>query len=150
MAGMEADCKSHERTCKAAVSAVKRGIPLYRVAKRYGLTQLALRAMCFRARVPRASDADMVYIYGLVCPLSDQIVYVGAAKNPWRRFAQHLARPVSAAMAGWLSELENGHHKPQLLILSRTFSHDQADIERAWILKLAKRGCPLMNKEASE
>jgi hypothetical protein len=64
-----------------------------------------------------------VCIYGLADPRTNEVRYVGASVDPWRRRSEHLADARSGGMSAkcvWLNALLTEGLDPQLLLLART------------------------------
>jgi hypothetical protein len=79
-----------------------------------------------RARSPR----------GLLDPRTNEVRYMGASVDPWRRRAEHLwqARSTSTTpKAVWLRDLLSSGHEPGVLILARTTRADWRSVEEKWI-----------------
>jgi hypothetical protein len=82
------------------------------------------------------TSPPIVYVYGLVDPRTNQVRYVGASIDPWRRRSEHLSEARSAsqsAKALWLRDLLATGGQPQVLILGRTARDDWRSIEERWI-----------------
>jgi hypothetical protein len=77
-----------------------------------------------------------VYIYGLVDPRTQEVRYVGASVQPWRRRSEHLweARSTSTTpKAVWLRDLLEAGLEPELRILAQTTRAAWREVEEAWI-----------------
>lgn len=95
----------------------------------------------------------MVYIYGLLCPLSGEIRYIGKSIDPERRVKGHM----SAARAGsyshhtsrWLRKLDRCGLAPEIVVLQEVPEGDDwRQVERGWIASAIAEGWPLTNSTA--
>jgi hypothetical protein len=89
-------------------------------------------------REPRATTYLNIYIYGLVDPRTNEVRYVGAAKNPWLRRSRHLSEARSpekstTPKAVWLRDLLSAGLEPQVLILAYTTRANWREVEEKWI-----------------
>lgn len=85
------------------------------------------------------------FIYGLFCPRTGQLRYIGAAKKPEQRLKGHLreARQGARPVHNWIRELASEGLAPKLDIVTETHNWD-AD-ERAAIRAARELGCELLN-----
>lgn len=74
-----------------------------------------------------------VYIYGLLDPSNGCIRYVGATKNPEKRYNQHLYNPCNGTMRDWVAELKSAGIKPQYLLLDIVSAEDARFFEKEMI-----------------
>lgn len=77
-----------------------------------------------------------VYIYGFVCPIENEVMYVGKTKNIKQRTYQHLmesSRKKRTPKEIWLSELLSAGLSPSLIVLEICQSEDWQDREAYWI-----------------
>lgn len=61
-----------------------------------------------------------MYIYGLVCPDSGKVMYVGKSANPTVRYNQHVYGPElnsTPKKSNWLKQLKDNGKEPGLIIL---------------------------------
>lgn len=90
------------------------------------------------------------FIYGLICPMDNQLKYVGKANNPTARLKDHMwdMRGVSLEKAQWILNIKKAKLKPHLEIL------DEVDIEKwkfweeFYIHYFKSLGFPLFNHRA--
>lgn len=76
----------------------------------------------------------MKYIYGLTCPVSKGICYVGQTDNVERRFEQHLSDKKDTAKTRWINSLKELGRLPGYVILERVDSDFLfLDREAHWI-----------------
>jgi hypothetical protein len=88
------------------------------------------------------------YIYGLFCPLAQQIRYIGKAGNPQKRLVAHLhaATKPRTHCHRWLSKLAREGLKPSLRIIRQLAAdEDWATAEREEIAKGLAAGWALTN-----
>jgi len=80
-----------------------------------------------------------VAIYGLVCPTTDKVRYVGKSQNPELRFKQHLYIAQSKKyhqntyVYRWLRELHQQGLEPRLVTIEETDENNWAEREQHWI-----------------
>jgi hypothetical protein len=95
----------------------------------------------------------MIYIYGLKCPHSGAVRYIGKSVNPKKRFRAH----VGAAMRGtydhhtarWIRKLLDSGASPILTVLAEVGSGENwRDVERAWIQRAIDEKWPITNSTA--
>jgi hypothetical protein len=88
-----------------------------------------------------------VFLYGLRCPLSSELRYVGKAKNPKARLSAHItqARTKFARKDNWLRSLERDGLRPILEILDEVPVETWQVHERGLIARLRQEGVPLLN-----
>jgi len=77
-------------------------------------------------------------IYGLQDPITDEIRYVGKAKNPAERFKAHLREIKSANKAHypvyrWIAKLATKNLLPNLVVLASAISNDWQSLEKIMI-----------------
>ena len=89
--------------------------------------------------------AGPAVIYGLTCPDTGSIRYIGKANNPEKRFASHLrdARTRTTPVYGWITKLVNDGKRPGLVVLED--AQDWVEAERRWIAVSRARGDQLLN-----
>lgn len=78
---------------------------------------------------------EQVYIYGLKCPLSNKIRYVGKSVNPNQRFKNHINYEVKSDThkARWLNKLIEQGLLPELIIIEETGTKQWEEREKYWI-----------------
>lgn len=87
------------------------------------------------------------YIYGLVCPLTDEVKYVGATKNTYKRFCSHISKTKGTPeKRNWIQKLANAGLRPTLEILDVVDSGDWEFWERHYISLYHSWGFNLLNK----
>lgn len=89
----------------------------------------------------------MIYIYGLKCPILNEIKYVGKAINPKKRLIVHISRSKkeTSRKALWLNELSNINLKPEIIILEEIKSNEWQEKEKYWIKYYKDKGNKLTN-----
>lgn len=95
----------------------------------------------------------VVFIYGLHCPLSGDIRYIGKSVNPQKRLRAHISSAIRGATdhhtARWIRRLAASDLEPALIILHQVRSGERwQDIERKFIADALKRGADLTNSTA--
>lgn len=90
-------------------------------------------------------------IYGLQDPITDEIRYVGKAKNPAERFKKHLRESKSNRRSHypvyqWINKLSINGLLPNLVVLASSISDDWKHLEIAMISQLRQEmGRKLLN-----
>jgi len=87
----------------------------------------------------------MIFIYGLYCPIAEQIKYVGQAINPLKRLEIHLKdrdNQIKSYKANWLRKIKM---EPRLIILQIVLFKQRNLIEKFWIRYLRINGHRLTN-----
>lgn len=95
----------------------------------------------------------MIYIYGLVCPLTGHIRYIGKSIAPEKRLSAHITGAVTRAYdhhtARWIRRLVAQGKRPSLSILQTVLpDEDWRAIERSWISRAKSLGWLLTNTTA--
>lgn len=90
------------------------------------------------------------YIYGLRCPISNLIRYVGKSTSPKSRLRTHIRKAISGEYdhhnARWIRKLSETGYEPQLVILHEVQEgEDWAEIEREYIENFKRDGFDLTN-----
>jgi predicted GIY-YIG superfamily endonuclease len=81
----------------------------------------------------------ITYIYGLVCPKTKLVMYIGKSNNPKRRLKDHMidfrTRFGEFRKVTWLLDLHRNKLKPELLILETLDmdDYDWKEREKHWI-----------------
>lgn len=93
----------------------------------------------------------MVHIYGLVCPFSGEIRYIGKTiRNPIVRMRHHLAearKKSSSHKLRWLRKCMESDLSPTVWVLEEVEEGDRwQDRERAWISRALNLGYQLVNQ----
>ena len=84
-----------------------------------------------------------VYIYGLKCPLSDEIRYIGKAVNVERRYREHVYsfRRENSYKANWIADLHKVGLRPSLVVLHELDDgEDWESVEREEIAVRSRGG----------
>jgi len=89
-----------------------------------------------------------MYIYALGDPRTQEIHYIGIAKDVYKRYAQHLNRPhANKDKNAWMAEIKAAGVVPTLAILESNV--DEITIyerEKYWIQYYLSQGAPLTNR----
>ena len=65
-------------------------------------------------------------LYGLYCPYTDEIKYVGITKNGLsRRLYDHLRRPTNVYISSWFNDLKNDNQKPIIKSIKVCETYDE-------------------------
>lgn len=88
-----------------------------------------------------------MYVYALGDPRTQQVHYIGQAKNVYRRFAQHLNEPHrNKGKDTWMDDIKAAGIVPTLAILESNIDPSVIDErERYWIKRHLAQGAPLTN-----
>lgn len=94
-----------------------------------------------------------VYIYGLLCPLSGDIRYIGKSINPKSRLRAHVNAALNKAYdhhtSRWIRHLAKLNHHPELVILDVVADgEDWRNVEREWIASAITSGWRITNTTA--
>ena len=85
-------------------------------------------------------------IYGLYCPVTDRLHYVGKSSTNLFRPLSHMSRSHSPKIREWVNELKELGLKPEIKILEEVeFIEHLSDREKYWIQKSITEGCYLLN-----
>jgi hypothetical protein len=85
-------------------------------------------------------------IYGLFCPKTNELHYVGKSSNYLERPKQHLTRSHSYKINQWTNDLKEIGLKPVIKILEEVeFIENLTEREMYWIQKSIDEGCYLFN-----
>lgn len=89
-------------------------------------------------------------IYGLICPLTNEIKYIGKSNNPERRLKDHMwdTRGMDINKALWIKDLKTKKLKPILEILDEVPISTWQYWEEFWILYFKALGAKIFNKRA--
>ena len=68
------------------------------------------------------------YVYALICPIDNQIRYIGATINPSIRFKQHLKDTYNIRKKEWIDNLSASNELPEMIILD-SFNEEAKCIE---------------------
>ena len=95
----------------------------------------------------------MVYIYGLKCPHSGAVRYIGKSNNPSKRLRAHIYGAMRHVYnhhaARWIRKLQESGLRPELRILELVpAGKDWRAAERDWIKRALDLGWPLTNSTA--
>lgn len=95
----------------------------------------------------------MVYIYGLLCPLSGEIRYIGKSIDPERRVKGHMSGARTGSYSHhtsrWLRKLERCGLAPEIVVLQEVPEGDDwRQVEREQIASAIAAGWPLTNSTA--
>ncbi len=91
---------------------------------------------------------ETTFIYMLICPIDNQVKYVGKANNVPHRVKDHMLdlRGVSKEKAEWILELRKAKLKPIVEILDEVSVEDWKYWEAFWMEYFISLGCKLLGK----
>jgi hypothetical protein len=85
-----------------------------------------------------------VFIYTLICPLTQTVKYVGKTVDLSRRLHQHVSYPAKGPMKKWIEQLHSHRLKPKIRAIAKVKFEYGDRAEKALIEKHLKHG-PLLN-----
>lgn len=88
---------------------------------------------------------DKCIIYGLYCPITDELHYIGKSTKLLIRPLQHLTKSHSDKINEWVKSLKFLNYKPIIKILEKCNENNIDDREEWWIRKSIEDGCFLLN-----
>lgn len=95
----------------------------------------------FRNEIP-----PVVHVYGLVCPYTLSIVYVGSSGSPWSRYLSHRNLFASAGMREIIERLDSRGIYLLLKMIGVCHDRERDEFENGWIRAVGKAGHPLRNR----
>lgn len=85
-------------------------------------------------------------IYGLCCPITGRLHYVGQSSTNLFRPLTHMSRSHSSKIREWVNELKEFGLKPEIKVLEEVeFIDFLRNREKYWIQKSINEGCYLLN-----
>lgn len=90
------------------------------------------------------------FIYGLICPFSQELRYIGKANNPTRRVKDHMydSRGHDLNKALWFRKMRHHNVKPILEIIEEVIMDEWQQAEEFWISYYTYIGANLLNTRA--
>jgi hypothetical protein len=85
------------------------------------------------------------YIYGLICPKTARVMYVGQSVDPKLRFSQHLHSDGNTDKDLWVQELKNEQLHPVFVIIEECAKENLGIRERFWIESMKNANPDLKN-----
>jgi len=89
------------------------------------------------------------YLYTLTDPRSGEVKYVGATKEPEKRFESHINRPHSEALREWIVELREADEEPEMDIVSECSTDELSEKESELIAQFGFSNNLLNGKSTS-
>ncbi len=87
-------------------------------------------------------------IYGLFCPFTDNLHYIGKSTSYMTRPQQHLTESHSEKIQEWVNHLKLFGYTPVIKILADCDDESKLkELESEYIAKHIKEGCYLLNKQ---
>lgn len=74
-----------------------------------------------------------VFIYGLVCPVENRVMYVGKTVNVEKRFKTHVSGSSSTSVKTWVEYLKTEGLRPEVKILDECDLSEWENREKHWI-----------------
>lgn len=97
------------------------------------------------------ADERVTYIYGLADPDTGEVLYIGKADDPQRRFVEHLADRSDTRKARWIADLRDHGREPTLVVFQGVPFASWRDVEAHWIRAyVALDDDPLMNDRLAQ
>lgn len=85
-------------------------------------------------------------VYGLICPFTDEIRYIGKSTTGLTRPLSHLSKSHSQKINDWINELKNLHSEPGIIVLEECNNEIiLKEKEKFWIYKYVKDKALLLN-----
>jgi DNA-binding XRE family transcriptional regulator len=84
-------------------------------------------------------------IYGLYCPFTNKLHYIGKSSSYMIRPLQHLNDSHSEKINEWVQQLKFLNHKPIVKILEECTEENFNEKEKEWIKKSNEENCYLLN-----
>jgi DNA-binding XRE family transcriptional regulator len=84
-------------------------------------------------------------IYGLYCPFTGNLHYVGKSTTCLVRPMQHMTESHSEKINEWVSQLKMLNSKPIVKVLEECTENNLDEKEKTWIKKATSDGCYLLN-----
>lgn len=132
--GIGGTCVTEEQA-KAICERIADGRSLVSIARDEDMTGKA------KARKLATADADEIEIYGLVCPMTGTVRYVGKSTCAVARLAQHLRETRrSTPLYDWIKSLRTRGLSPKMVVLATCSKGDWPDLERRIIAEHRKHG----------
>ena len=88
---------------------------------------------------------DIIYIYGLVCPIKNTVRYIGKTKNINERYRKHLSAKKNTATSKWVFALKERGLKPKIEIIFETNETEWQYHEKRIIKEFIDGGFHLFN-----
>ena len=93
-----------------------------------------------------ATAEKIVFIYGLRCPKTDQIRYVGKSINPRVRYSRHITEKSDYHRNRWINKLKSEGLKPELVVIDEVYDKNWKEAEINYIRLFKSFGADLVNK----
>ena len=76
---------------------------------------------------------DVVFIYTLIDPITDEVRYVGKSIKPERRYREHLTVDSNTHKSAWIKSLLKKGMEPTLKIIEECDEGNWSDREKYWV-----------------
>lgn len=84
-------------------------------------------------------------VYGLYCPFTDELHYIGKSSKGMTRPLEHLTESHSDKINEWVRQLKILGYKPIIKVLEKCNETNLDNKEKKWIKKSRNEGCYLLN-----
>lgn len=88
---------------------------------------------------------EKTFIYGLKCPVTEQIRYIGKSNRPKDRYNSHLKSDDKYHKTLWIKKLKSEGIKPELVIIDEVDYCNWEEAEKKYILLFKSFGADLTN-----
>lgn len=98
--------------------------------------------------IDKSKDASerKVFIYGLKCPSTEQVRYIGMTCNLKSRYSRHITESKGYHKNLWIAKLKRDGLKPEMVIIDEVDFCDWEEAEKKYILLFKSFGADLTNK----
>lgn len=89
--------------------------------------------------------------YVLICPIQNEVVYVGVTVNPKQRFQMHMTERSNQRKYNWVQSLRVKDLRPVMIMVSKSETEKESkEIEHHLIIQFITNGNSLFNSNKSE
>jgi hypothetical protein len=87
-----------------------------------------------------------VFIYGLKCPITEKIRYIGKTNNLKDRYSRHINEKKNYHKCLWIKNLKEQGVKPEMVVIDEVDFCNWEEAERKYIMLFKSFGADLTNK----